>query len=346
MPSGQRLRPATGKDRLRRKLLAGAVEDNLRAIRNEPAGSLHRRPPIPWRPAAAVLAILLAAAGAWLAAGRPSRLRPPATRAAAAAGGPPAAVAPAAALAEVAPARVPASVFPVSVRQVVIDPGHGGGDTGTKTPTGLFEKDLTLDIARRLARLLEHEGYEVELTRDGDSRVSLRDRARSANDHRADLFVSIHVNWFKDGRSNRGIETYFLGPSDDPFITELASAENRESGYSIADVRRLLDSIYADLRQVQSRALAAEVQHRLLRSLREIAPEVADRGVKSAPFLVLVATEMPAILAEVACLSSDDEARLLAEEAYRERIAVALFEGIRSYSERVAAKAPATPEVR
>ncbi len=148
----------------------------------------------------------------------------------------------------------------------------------------------------------------------------------------ADLFVSIHVNWFKDGRANRGIETYFLGPSDDPFITELASAENRESGYSIADVRRLLDSIYADLRQEQSRALASEVQRRLLRSLREIAPEVADRGVKSAPFLVLVATEMPAILAEVACLSNDDEARLLAEEAYRERIAVALFEGIRSYS--------------
>lgn len=346
MSDGQRLRPAAGKDRLRKRLLAGAVEDNLRAIRNEPAGSLHRRPPIPWRPMALTLVLLAAAAGIWMAAGTPSPLR--------ARGARNPVVAPAAVTAAIAgtaaeaatPARVPASVFPLSVRHVVIDPGHGGGDVGTRTPTGLAEKDLTLDIARRLARLLEHEEFEVELTRDGDSRVSLRDRARAANEHHADLFVSIHVNWFKDGRANRGIETYFLGPSDDPFITELASAENRESGYSIADVRRLLDSIYADLRQEQSRALASEVQHRLLRSLREIAPEVADRGVKSAPFLVLVATEMPAILAEVACLSNDDEARLLAEEAYRERIAVALFEGIRSYSERVAAAAPATPEVR
>jgi len=348
MPFGRRSKPAAANDRLRKRLLSGAVEDNLRAIRNEPAGQLHRRPPIPWTAMGAVALSLAGAAALWFALGAPSLLRsrgsrgPSAAERSAAA----AALAAAAPIATSAPVRVPGRVFPLSVHHVVIDPGHGGGDVGTRTPTGVYEKDLTLDIARRLARLLEHESYEVELTREGDSRVSLRDRARAANEHRADLFVSIHVNWLQDGRANRGIETYFLGPSDDPFITQLASTENRESGYAIADVRRLLDSIYADLRQEQSRALAAEVQHRLLRSMREIEPEVADRGVKSAPFLVLVATEMPAILAEVASLSSDDEARLLAEEGYRERIAVALFEGIRSYSARVAAAAPATPEVR
>jgi N-acetylmuramoyl-L-alanine amidase len=348
MPFRRRSKPAAANDRLRKRLLSGAVEDNLRAIRNEPAGQLHRRPPIPWRVVGAVALSLAGAAALWLALGAPALLRSRGSRGPSAAersAADAAALAAAAPAAASAPVRVPGRVFPLSVHHVVIDPGHGGGDVGTRTPTGVYEKDLTLDIARRLARLLDHEGFEVELTREGDSRVSLRDRARAANEHRADLFVSIHVNWLEDGRANRGIETYFLGPSDDPFITELASAENRESGYSIADVRRLLDSIYADLRQEQSRALAAEVQHRLLRSMREIEPEVADRGVKSAPFLVLVATEMPAILAEVASLSSDDEARLLAEEGYRERIAVALFEGIRSYSARVAAPAPAT-EVR
>jgi N-acetylmuramoyl-L-alanine amidase len=187
--------------------------------------------------------------------------------------------------------------------------------------------------------MLVAAGFEVELTRDDDRRVSLRDRALAANDRRADLFVSIHVNWFEDGRANRGIETYFLGPSDDPFITELASAENRESGYSLADVRRLLDSIYADLRQEQSRALAGAVQRRLVSSIREVAPDVRDRGVKSAPFLVLVTAEMPAILAEVASLSNAEEARLLGEESYRERIAVALSDGIRAYSTFVAQSA-------
>jgi N-acetylmuramoyl-L-alanine amidase len=231
------------------------------------------------------------------------------------------------------------------VRRVVIDPGHGGGDHGTRTPLGLTEKELTLDIARRTSTRLAEAGFQVELTRDTDRRISLRDRALAANERRADVFVSIHVNWFEDGRANRGIETYYLGPSDDPFVTQLAKRENLESGYAIADVRRLLDSIYADLRQEQSRALAGSVQRRLVGAAREVAPEVADRGVKSAPFLVLVATEMPAILAEVASVANDEEARLIGDESYRERIAVALSDGIRAYSDSVARSA-ASPEAR
>ena len=328
-------RPPAASPRLKRRILSGAVDDNLRALRNQPRGRLHRRRPVSWALVAAATASAVAGAALWLVLELPESAVPPLARRPAID----------AALATGTPARTPPQVFPVAVRKVVVDPGHGGGDLGTRTPLGLVEKELTLDIARRLVAQLRGDGFEVELTRDGDRRISLRDRARAANELGADLFVSIHVNWFEDGRANRGIETYFLGPSDDPFIVRLTSAENRESGYAIADVRRLLDSIYADLRQEQSRALARAVQRQLVRSLQEVTPEVADRGVKSAPFLVLVATEMPAILAEVASLSNADEARLLAQEGYRERIAVALYRGIRAYSESVAQAATPT-EVR
>ncbi len=233
------------------------------------------------------------------------------------------------------PARLPGLVFPVAVQRIVVDPGHGGGDEGSKTPAGLAEKEITLDVARRLAERLRAAGYETTLTRDSDQRVLLKDRSRLANDRQADLFVSIHVNSFQDGRANRGIETYYLGPSDDPYLLRLASAENVESGYSMTDVKQLLESVYSDFRQEQSRALATSVQRRLVRSVRELAPEIVDRGVKSAPFLVLVSTDMPAILAEISCLSNEEEARLLGESAYRERLAQAIFEGIQSYSHSV-----------
>jgi N-acetylmuramoyl-L-alanine amidase len=336
MTTGPTARPPGGNPRLKRKLLAGAVDDNLRAIRNEPAGKLHRRAPVSWSFVGAAVALVAAGAALWLTLGGPlDELTAP----------PPVRVAtprPAAPPPPGEPARLSSEVFPVAVRRIVVDPGHGGGDHGTRTPNGLTEKELTLDIARRLGAKLREAGYEVDSTREGDARVSLRDRARLANERGADLFVSIHVNWLEDGRANRGIETYFLGPSDDPFVVRLARAENQESGYALADVRKLLESIYADLRQEQSRNLAREVQRHLVRSLREVAPEVADRGVKSAPFLVLVTTQMPAILAEVASLSNDEEARLLAQESHRERIAVALFQGIRSYSDLVASTATRT----
>jgi N-acetylmuramoyl-L-alanine amidase len=327
--------------RLKRRLLSEAVEDNVRAIKNQPRGRLARGRPVPWAILAAVLALGVAATALTIA------LRGPAAPVVAAAPAAPVDVAALPSLAEglpepegaaigsAPPARVPGGVFPVAVRRVALDPGHGGGDQGTRTPSGLVEKELTLDIARRVATHLAAAGYEPLLTRNDDRRVALAERARAANDAGADLFVSIHVNWLEDGRVNRGIETFFLGPSDDPAVNRLASAENLESGYSMGDVRRLLDSIYADLRQEQSRALAGAVQRRLVRSIREVAPEVSDRGVKSAPFLVLVSTAMPAILAEVACLSNAEEARLLGTPEYRERIAAALFDGIAAYSSAV-----------
>jgi N-acetylmuramoyl-L-alanine amidase len=329
-------RPAPPPRRLKKRVLRGAVADNLRAIRNQPPGDLRRRRPLPWALFGAAAAVALAGGALWFALSLPG---PPASAAAQAERAVPDA---AAAPGNGSPARVSGQVFPVAVRRIVVDPGHGGSDFGTRTPSGVPEKVLTLDIAQRLNRRLLAAGFEPLLTRERDERLLLSERARIANERRADLFVSIHLNWFQDGRANRGIETYYLGPTDDPFLTELASLENRESGYAIADVRRLLDSIYADLRQEQSKALATAVQRRLVRSVRELSSEVRDRGVKSAPFLVLVATGMPAILAEVASLSNQDEARLLDQEAYRERIAIALCDGIRAYSRSVARTAHQT----
>lgn len=222
-------------------------------------------------------------------------------------------------------------VIPLAVQRIAIDAGHGGDEEGTITESGLMEKELTLDIAKRLKRLLESASYSVTMTRTRDEAVQLKERARTANEERADLFLSVHVNWIRN-RKVRGVETYYLGPTDDPHLRELAALENRDSGYSVSDYRRLLDSIYADAKSVESRRLATAVQRSLFSSLRRTTPEISNRGVKCAPFVVLVATEMPAILAEVSCLSNEHEARLLARPAYRQQIARALFEGIRDYS--------------
>ncbi|MGE4190657.1 MAG: N-acetylmuramoyl-L-alanine amidase [Thermoanaerobaculia bacterium] len=327
-------------ERLRRRLLAGAVDDNVRAIENRPRGRLYRRPPVARWLLPGALFLGAVAVGAWVLFFRPPApervVFTPSTATGPASRLPDAPVfrepAPESAVEPLAlPTRLDAHVFPLAVRRIVIDPGHGGSDEGTKTPNGLTEKILTLDIAQRLALQLMAAGYEVEMTRDSDEKLFLRDRIRFANEWRADLFVSIHVNWFKDGRANRGIETYYLGPSDDPFVTALASEENRESGYSRADVRKLLDGIYSGLRQQESQSLATAVQRELVATVRQVSRDVRDRGIRSAPFLVLVETQMPAILAEVASLSSPEEARLLAEESYRERIATALGDGIRAY---------------
>jgi N-acetylmuramoyl-L-alanine amidase len=230
-----------------------------------------------------------------------------------------------------APTPVAAAVFPLPVRKIAIDPGHGGDSLGTKAPLGLVEKELTLDIALRLRRLLAAD-YEVLMTRQEDRSLSLKDRGQAANRAGADIFVSIHLNWIED-RKTRGIETYYLGPTDDPFLTRLAADENRESGYSLTDMRRLIDQIYAGVRQEKSKKLAEVVQSSLFGSLAKASPGLQNRGVKAAPFVVLVTTQMPAILAEVSCLSNEDEAELLTQPHYRQTIAEALAAGVRTYAD-------------
>ncbi len=230
-----------------------------------------------------------------------------------------------------APQPVDAAVFPLAVHKVVIDAGHGGDSTGTRTPQGTLEKELTLDIAQRLQRLLLQQSFQVVMTRDADRDVSLKERGSLANRVGADIFVSIHLNWI-DNRRSGGLETYYVGPTDDPYLTRLAASENRESGYSLADMRRLLDRIYAGVRQEKSRKLAETVQSSLFQSLGKLSPEIQNRGVKTAPFIVLLTTDMPAILAEVSSLSNEEEARLLTKPLYRQYIAEALAKGIRAYA--------------
>lgn len=228
-------------------------------------------------------------------------------------------------------APIDAAIFPLGVRRIVLDPGHGGRNSGTRTPAGLEEKFLTLDIGQRVRDTLAEQGFEVILTRDTDVSITLQERIELANRENADIFVSIHVNWFEGSRES-GIETYYLGPTDDPFLTRLAANENRESGHTLAEMRQLLDGIYAGVRQDKSADLAWAIQRALYHSLRRVNPDAKDRGVKKAPFLVLIDTRMPAVLAEVAALSSEAEAIMLERPLYRAYIADALAAGIVSYA--------------
>jgi len=230
----------------------------------------------------------------------------------------------------------PQAILPVTgalgVKRIMLDPGHGGNDSGARAAQGVWEKEVTLDIARHLREYLQQATYDVGMTRDIDAFVSLRQRAQIANAAQSDLFVSIHVNSVPS-RDCHAVETYYLGLADDPRAEQLAGAENRDSGYHLADFRRLLEGVYVNMRQAESRKLAQEVQRELVSVLGNTNPGLRDKGVRSAPFLVLVATESPGILAEVSCMSNDEEAARLAEPAYRQRIARALFLGIHAYAE-------------
>jgi N-acetylmuramoyl-L-alanine amidase len=225
---------------------------------------------------------------------------------------------------------LPPRTLALGVRRVVLDAGHGGAHVGTVSDSGLLEKDITLDLAERAQRLLVERGFEVVLTRAGDAALSLKDRATTANQQRGDIFVSIHLNALKP--ASPGVETFYLGPSAHPDHDAIAAAENQHSGYSLADLRTLLDGIYVDARRDESKRLAQSVQDAVMRRMRQIDPAIDDRGVKTAPFVVLVATDMPAILAEVSCLSDPGEAERLGTAAHRQSIAEALVGGIQAFS--------------
>jgi N-acetylmuramoyl-L-alanine amidase len=232
-----------------------------------------------------------------------------------------------------APKGLEPSLFRLSVRSVVLDPGHGGSDPGAIGAGGIREKDVTLDVANRVRAYLEEGHLAVSLTRDGDATLSLRERVLLANAKKPDLFVSIHVNSLPAVRDKRVVETYVLGTTTDTRLQRLALDENRESGYTLADYRRLLEGVLADARSGESRRLAEAVQGGLFSSLRPSVPRLESHGVKEAPFVVLIATEMPGILAEVSTVSNDEEARRLKDAGYRKTIARALADGILAYAE-------------
>jgi N-acetylmuramoyl-L-alanine amidase len=223
---------------------------------------------------------------------------------------------------------------PEPLRTIVIDPGHGGHDTGALGPTGLQEKELTLDIARRVAALLPDEaGVRVVLTRSRDQFIELRERTALANRERADLFLSIHVNAASDGTAT-GTETYFLSnEATDGAARRAAEYENRlitgdaSARGGSSDVLRsiLWDLSQSDFQQESSR-MAEALQNSLDRALRR-----PSRGVKQAPFYVLGGAAMPAVLVEIGFISNPQEEQRLRDDGYRDRIARALVAGVAAY---------------
>lgn len=217
----------------------------------------------------------------------------------------------------------------LGVSRVVIDPGHGGYDPGAQTAT-LTESALVLDVAKRLGRRLESAGIDVVLTRRDDVFVPLRDRTELANGIGADLLLSIHANAARDPGA-QGIETYFLDLTSDPTSQAVAARENATARERMSDLPQLVRSITMNNKIDESRDLAELVQRNLIGEVRALNPAAQDLGVKRAPFVVLVGATMPSVLAEISFLTNEDEAAFLATDAYRDRIADALYRSVLEY---------------
>ena len=222
-------------------------------------------------------------------------------------------------------------VLGLKIGRVVIDPGHGGHDTGTIGPTGLREKDLVLDVALRLKKLLvRNTGASVLLTRGDDTFVPLEERTAIANEKAADLFISIHANASRD-RSARGVETYYLNFTSSPEALEVAARENATSQESVHELEDLLKKIAMTEKIEESQAFARLVQHQIYATLARAGSVPHDRGLKKAPFVVLIGANMPSILAEISFLTNPRDERLLKRSDYRQRISEALYLGIARY---------------
>src|ERR1700722_8223729 len=216
--------------------------------------------------------------------------------------------------------------------KIVIDAGHGGHDTGTIGPNGLLEKDLVLDVARRLGRLLETRlGAEVAYTRRDDTFVPLETRTAIANRDRADLFISIHANSSRDSGA-RGVETYYLNFTASPDALEVAARENAVSEKSIHELQDLVKKIALKDKIDESREFASDVQDSLYGGLSLNSAGVRNRGVKKAPFIVLIGANMPSILAEISFVSNPTDERKLETSEQRQRIAESLYRGVARYA--------------
>jgi len=220
----------------------------------------------------------------------------------------------------------------LGARRIVIDAGHGGHDPGTIGRSGLREKDLVLDVALRLERLVRQElGTDVVLTRSSDVFVPLEERTAIANQKDADLFVSIHANASRNPKA-RGIETYFLNFARTPHAEAVAARENAISTATLKDLQTLVKAITLNSKIDESRDLATSIQESMVSAVRE-KHAVPDRGVHTAPFYVLIGANMPAVLAELAFVSHPEDEKRLKTAEYREVLARSLLRGLRSYLE-------------
>jgi N-acetylmuramoyl-L-alanine amidase len=228
-----------------------------------------------------------------------------------------------------APASVAAQLG-LKMRRVVIDPGHGGRDTGAIGPRGVREKDVALAIARTLAGRLRALGFAVILTRKDDSYVSLDERTRIANQARADLFVSVHCNAARR-RTLAGVETWTLNVASDRYATRLATFENADAERSVSDLRLILADLATRANASDARDLAESVQGSLVRNLRERVGRLEDHGVKQALFYVLLGAHMPAILVETGFISNPAEEARLRSRKYQTGTAEGIARGVKEF---------------
>jgi N-acetylmuramoyl-L-alanine amidase len=231
------------------------------------------------------------------------------------------------------PAGSLAKQLALGVRRVVIDPGHGGKDYGAPGYLkGVHEKTVSLQIARKLAKKIKAElGLEVILTRNQDRFLTLEERTAFANTKSADLFISIHTNASRDRRAY-GIETYFLNLATDEEAIRVAAMENATSTKNISDLQKILYDLMQNAKINESSRLAAYVQSSTIRHLKNKRySRIKSKGVKQAPFYVLLGAQMPSILIETSFISNARECKRLVSPKFQERLAEGIVEGIRRY---------------
>ena len=220
----------------------------------------------------------------------------------------------------------------LGIERIVIDPGHGGEDPGCIGKKGLLEKDVVLDVARRLKKLLDQKNnLEVILTRDSDIFIPLENRTVIANQKEADLYISIHANASRS-KKRKGVETFYLNFSLDPSVNEIAARENATSQKNISKMKEIIQKIVRNSKIVESKELAEKIQKNLVGSLSQQYKDVKDLGVKGGPFWVLIGVEdVPSVLVEISHLSNPREELRLKSPQYRQQVAQGIFKGIVEY---------------
>lgn len=223
-------------------------------------------------------------------------------------------------------------VLGLKVGRIVIDPGHGGHDTGTVGPEGLREKDLVLDVSKRLGALIEERmNSEVIYTRSDDTFVPLEQRTEIANQAKADLFLSIHAN-SSPLPSAAGVETYYLNFTTSKAALDLAARENAGSQKSIFELQDLLEKIALKDKVDESREFANRIQSALYSFSVKNDSHSRDRGVRKAPFVVLIGASMPSVLAEIGFISNTHDENIMRKAEYRQRLAESLYKGVANYA--------------
>ena len=222
----------------------------------------------------------------------------------------------------------------LKIGRIVIDAGHGGHDTGTIGPTGLMEKDLCLDVALRLGKIIEQRlpGADVIYTRSDDSFIPLEERTNIANQAKADLFLSIHANSSRD-HAARGIETYYLNLKGSAEAMEVAARENATAQGGIHELQDLVMKIAGTEKIDESKELAEDIQDSLSKRIQKSHKPMKNRGVRKAPFVVLIGADMPSILTEISFLSNPADEQMLKKPEQRQKVAEGLYQGVVSYLE-------------